>query len=206
MTVITVTVNDLNGLGGRAPVVGPAYLDIRPERAWFDGGGVLTTRVQSVALLAGAASINVEPTSPGQAYRVGLRGVPGITRSWVLIVPDLLEISLVALVNGYQVDPASLPPAAVPDPAWTVEVDALVERMVLFEAATGITPGLGGIEHVQSEPAATWIIAVPEGLGRRPTVAIYDPSGEETGADVQASSTSVTITFSVPFAGSAVLS
>lgn len=62
-----------------------------------------------------------------------------------------------------------------------------------------------GYTHVQSVPAATWTIAVPDGFPpRRPAVALY--IGDElVDADVVATPTTVTVTFPAPVAGSAVL-
>lgn len=54
-------------------------------------------------------------------------------------------------------------------------------------------------------PAGSWIIAVPASFGRRPNVAVYLATGEEVHADVTASTSTVTVTFATPTAGTAVL-
>jgi hypothetical protein len=60
----------------------------------------------------------------------------------------------------------------------------------------------GGFEHTQTTPSATWII--PHTLGRLPSVKIYI-AGREVGADVEATLSSVTITFPSAISGKAVI-
>lgn len=63
--------------------------------------------------------------------------------------------------------------------------------------------GISGFEYTQTVAAATWTI--PHALGRRPSVEVY-AANERVMADIDASTTSVTITFAAPVSGSAVLS
>jgi hypothetical protein len=69
-------------------------------------------------------------------------------------------------------------------------------------------PGPAGgatYEHVQSTPAANWFIA--HNLGRRVHVTVFDQDDVQVMTDVEHTSLDeVTITFSAPFAGSAVIS
>jgi hypothetical protein len=60
-----------------------------------------------------------------------------------------------------------------------------------------------GVEYTRVTPASVWNLQ--HTLQRRPVVKIYDASGVEVEADVEADSTSVTITFPSPYAGSVVL-
>ena len=60
-----------------------------------------------------------------------------------------------------------------------------------------------GVEYVRNTPASTWNIQ--HTLQRRPAVTIFDATGQEVEADVEADSTSVTITFPSPITGSVVL-
>lgn len=68
----------------------------------------------------------------------------------------------------------------------------------------GSGSGGGGREFVQATPAATWIFA--HGLGRRPTVSVFDTAGAEMIADVFADASNVSVVFAQPTAGSAVIS
>lgn len=69
----------------------------------------------------------------------------------------------------------------------------------------GPAGGLLGLEYTASTPSATWIIPIPTEFTRRPAVSIYDLSGEEVEADITVGATTVTVTFSGPFAGTALL-
>ena len=63
-----------------------------------------------------------------------------------------------------------------------------------------------GVELTVVVPNGTWILQVPNSLGRKPNVTVYDTDGNVVIANVVATSTQVTITFSSPTAGSAALS
>lgn len=79
-----------------------------------------------------------------------------------------------------------------------------------IEVVTPVVSGPQGppgasYQHDQTTPAATWIISVPGTFaGRLPAVEIY-VAGERVLTDVAATTSTVTITFPVPTAGSAVL-
>lgn len=83
------------------------------------------------------------------------------------------------------------------DVSATVEVTGVT-------VVTGTGGSGGGIEYVQSAPSASWIIPVPVSMGRRPNVAVYI-LGNQVEADVSADSTTVSIAFPSPIAGTAVL-
>lgn len=53
--------------------------------------------------------------------------------------------------------------------------------------------------------AATWTVSVPAGFGRVPEVGVYSTTGERVWADVVATSSTVTITFAVPYSGTVLL-
>lgn len=72
------------------------------------------------------------------------------------------------------------------------------------EAAGGGPGAAGGIEYPQLVPRATWTIT--HGLGRRPSVSVYDANGSQIETDVQATTTTATIAFPEPTVGSVVLS
>lgn len=76
--------------------------------------------------------------------------------------------------------------------------------MNALDARYGGSSGDPGYEYVQSTPLATWTIAVPGAMGRRPNVAVYI-GGEMVESDVVADATQVVITFPEPVAGTAVL-
>ncbi len=77
--------------------------------------------------------------------------------------------------------------------------------MTALDSRYGGAGGDNAFEYIQSTPLATWVIAVPGVMGRRPNVDIYI-ANELVEADVVASTTQVTITFPSPQSGSAVLS
>jgi hypothetical protein len=63
-------------------------------------------------------------------------------------------------------------------------------------------PPVTGVEHIQSEPTSTWIVA--HNFGRRPNVSVI-VDGEVVDTNVVATSTQVTINFPAPYTGSAIL-
>lgn len=69
---------------------------------------------------------------------------------------------------------------------------------------TGDAGPSAGVEIVQSAPAGTWTLTVPPEFGRTPSVAIY-VGGQLVITDVTADSTTVSVQFPNPTAGSAVL-
>jgi hypothetical protein len=72
------------------------------------------------------------------------------------------------------------------------------------EAAEGFAQGLiPAFEHIQALPMGSWV--VPHAFGRRPHVSVYIDD-TEVEADVAATSTSVSISFATPVAGTAILS
>lgn len=90
-----------------------------------------------------------------------------------------------------------------------VTVDTAVTAVVEVDRGApgprGPAGGLLGLEYAQTTPAATWIIAIPAEFTRRPTISIYDTAGDLVEADVTASATIATITFPIPYAGTAVI-
>ncbi len=77
--------------------------------------------------------------------------------------------------------------------------------MTALDARYGGSGGDNAFEYIQAVPLATWVIAVPGTMGRRPNVDVYI-ANELVDADVVASTTQVSITFPSPQIGSAVLS
>lgn len=57
--------------------------------------------------------------------------------------------------------------------------------------------------HDQPSPAGSWLI--PHTFGRWPDVAVYSVTGDRIEPDITAGDTTVTISFSTPTAGKAVL-
>lgn len=66
-------------------------------------------------------------------------------------------------------------------------------------------PGAAGSGYpiAQPTPAGTWILNHP--LNRLPSVTVYDTTGQEVVPDVYVTSTTVTLVFATPTAGTAVL-
>jgi len=81
-------------------------------------------------------------------------------------------------------------------PAPTVEA--------LRAALQGAIAG-DGFEYHQSIPQATWVISLPNDLGRLPAVTLYNDAGEIVEADVFATSTVVTVQWFGPTTGRAVI-
>jgi len=63
-------------------------------------------------------------------------------------------------------------------------------------------PPTTGVEHIQSEPTSTWIIA--HNFGRRPAVTVY-VDGSIVDTDVVVTENQVSISFPAPYTGSATL-
>lgn len=57
-----------------------------------------------------------------------------------------------------------------------------------------------------TEPADTWTIPVPNTFARLPSVTLYSPDGVQVESDITVTLQTVTVTFPVPYAGSALLS
>lgn len=81
-----------------------------------------------------------------------------------------------------------------------------VQHLVVVRGPRGPGGGGGGsgVEIQQSSPSSSWVLPVPEEFGRRPNVAIY-VAGEQVEADVNATSSTVSVQFPTPTSGSAVL-
>lgn len=65
--------------------------------------------------------------------------------------------------------------------------------------------GDNGMEYSALVPLSTWIIPIPAGFNRRPSVTVYDEAGEQVETDITVSAGMVSVHFSSPFAGTAVL-
>lgn len=88
--------------------------------------------------------------------------------------------------------------------SFEVPTATVTVTTVLGETGPQGPPGVSpGVELVQATPLATWNFA--HTLGRKPTVTVY-VGGELVDTDVIATSSSVTLTFAAPQAGSVVLS
>ena len=87
------------------------------------------------------------------------------------------------------------------------EAQLVIEsRPMVIEVGGGLTVGGGGSSAAvleQLSAAAFWSFVNP--FGRLAAVAVYRLDGEEVGADVICTTTSVTVTFAQPFAGRLVL-
>jgi hypothetical protein len=70
------------------------------------------------------------------------------------------------------------------------------------------TPG-GGTPSFQiavSTPSASWLLAVPGGIGRPPQVQVFLTSGEQILTDVYATAATVNVVFAAPATGYVILS
>jgi hypothetical protein len=86
-----------------------------------------------------------------------------------------------------------------------IELNAGIEvvEVVSTGQVTINTSGSAGQTHTQTAPASSWNIT--HSFGRLPSVSVYLNTGEEVDTDVNATSTSVTITFPTATSGSAIL-
>jgi hypothetical protein len=119
MTRITVTADQIDALGGRTAALG-ASLTIAPFTPLFRLGKITTTQGSTVPLVGGVGTLDVEPSPTGTAYRLTPTGLPGLSKAYTVAVPNLPTMTLVELLEGYQVDPRTLDPVAVPDAAWNL--------------------------------------------------------------------------------------
>jgi hypothetical protein len=136
MTAITVTVHDLNVLGGTDPRKGAA-ITVAPYAPLFLGSTLVNTEPSRLPLVAGGGTLNVPASPAGTAYKITPENIPGTPRSWVVVVPNIATITLRDLVARYQVDPRTLDPIAVPEAAWWATVNGLMSRLAALEAGGG---------------------------------------------------------------------
>lgn len=74
---------------------------------------------------------------------------------------------------------------------------------VLLPADPMTLPKAGGYTYFMYLPSATWAFQHP--LGRVPQVALYDLDGQQMDTDIEATTTTVTLTFATPMSGYVIL-
>ena len=198
MVQVIGNIQDLDGIATRNP--DGANVEVALHTYRVDSDDILTTKSFTVPVINGYADFIVEPSALGSAYRIRFYGLPGLPQVYVA-VPNQASVSLSELLLHHQVDPTTLQPTYIPAPAWVIAHQALQDQIDDIELGAA---GDLGREFVFA-PAATWNIPVPAGINRRPTVTLYDTTGTEIEADVVCTTTTVTVTFPSPFAGTAVL-
>lgn len=114
-----------------------------------------------------------------------------------------------SLNENYTAGPVSRPPNRSVEKVRVVRGESAYETAIengYVGTESQWLDSLRGAVHVhnQSTPASTWIIG--HNMGRNPDVAVYDELGEMILVDVSSTTTTVTVTFSSPKAGQAVLS
>ena len=112
--------------GTLAPASG--LLRFKPtQRREVDGATVLPAAFQ-VALVAGAAVVDLEPTDATWVWRVDefFAGIPG--RTIYAAIPDTAELSYTDLVA---IDPATLAPTPALEPAWAAPIAELAARLTV---------------------------------------------------------------------------
>lgn len=95
---------------------------------------------------------------------------------------------------------SALPAATTVTANDTIFID---QAGVSRRATIGLLPA-PGTEYVQAGAASTWG-PIAHNLGRRPNVTVYDVSGNQIAPDIYASTTTVSLVFATPVAGTAVL-
>jgi len=173
--------------------------------------------------------LQVPPTAEGQAYYMAF-AVRGFNPSeYYFQIPDTTDVlTLVDLLENYQVSPTNFQPLPSAPPSIQQELDDLQSQ--IDGISVGVLPGghtgdvmtknsdadgdaswnplplyAEGYQYNQTTPLATWTIALPGEWTRIPDVAVYSTSDEQIEADVSASNTQVSIQFPYPFAGYAIL-
>lgn len=86
---------------------------------------------------------------------------------------------------------------------WSVVVASAASLSATYATKDQLAAAGGGQVLTQSSPSASWTFS--HSLGRIPNVAVYSTAGDQIVPDVHASSTSVSLTFANPMAGTAVL-
>jgi len=172
------------------PAKGVIY--VRPEAIVLLGEEVVVPREMSVELdntgsfsWSGIASDSPDITPQGFTYSMRIK-VPGVKLapfSFLLPSNTTLELEEIIPVLSSPGVIITRGPQGIPGPP-------------------GETGG-NAQEHIQSTPAATWIITAV-GFNRPPSVDVY-VSDERVITDIYSTSTQVTITFAVPTAGRAIL-
>lgn len=89
-------------------------------------------------------------------------------------------------------------------------ITVYVTETEIVEVSTGAvgppgSPGVAGSGYLvnQPTPSGTWVLNHP--LNRKPSVAVYDVSGQQIVPDIYVTDTAVTLVFATPTAGTAVL-
>jgi hypothetical protein len=183
----------------RTPDDGPAagVLEWIPtRRRTVDTHIVLPDAIQ-VPLTGGVADVEVDATGPDWAWRVVERARRGTTR--YVVVPDVAEAEYSELVD---VDPATLDPAAEPEAAWGLALDAMGQRVDDAEAdVAAVQDGVavldGRVAELEAQPK-TYVLGVddpaPEGVAY-PAI-IYRPDPEAAFEAVGGSATTFAATSS----------
>lgn len=171
------------------PAKGVIY--VRPEAIVLLGEEVVVPREMSVELdntgsfsWSGIASDSPDITPQGFTYSMRIK-VPGVKLApFSFLLPTGVTLELEEII----------PVLASPG-------------VIITRGPKGDPGPAGGeasvVEHIQTTPAATWIIPIPS-FTRLPTVDVY-VSDERVITDVFFTTTQVTITFAVPTAGKAIL-
>lgn len=209
------TVVNLAGLERLLGTPGPiAAGEVRAEY-WAGGGPLVAVDGASVvfptpivvAIVAGAPEtpLDMEPTNGVCCVRWVIATENG--SSYLERFTSIPSSGPVDFGDLPEVDPATFAPVD-PTPTLVRTIDIRIEEYlgdgIAQEVADYLAdnPPSAGIQHTQSVPSGSWVIA--HGLGRLPNVAVY-VSGELVETDVVATSSTVTVTFPSPTAGVAVL-
>jgi hypothetical protein len=125
MTIVTAHILQPDPGAGQVPSRG--YLRWAPSRARVSDGTIITALPFTVPLVDGVATADVEPSGTDWVWAVTYRllGIKHVTRYY--IVPDVPTIDIEDLV---EVDPATLDPAAQPDPGWYALLDSLAAGQI----------------------------------------------------------------------------
>jgi hypothetical protein len=102
----------------------------RPRTIVGTPDNVITTRPFTEDLVDGLVTVDLAPTATGSAWAV-LESIDGVTdQRYSVLVPDSAEP--VDDTDLVRVDPGTLAPAAVPEPAWWAAVAELIPPNVAW--------------------------------------------------------------------------
>lgn len=101
-------------------------------------------------------------------------------------------------------------PQGIPGPAGPAGASGATDAQISTAVANYLAANPGAADlaytYTQSTPLGTWTIGIPSGFTRKPEVAIYLSTGEQVFSTLFIVGSTVTITFSSPTSGTAVLS
>jgi len=133
---VTANIKDLTGDGDTPTDTGSIGVALVTADYSTD---ITTTVPFNVPVVDGAIAFNIDPTPAGNAHKITVYNIAGLDR-WYFNVPNVTNITLTELIDGYQVSPESLDPL-VPLPPSAAAVLAEAEAAVTDATNAATTAG-----------------------------------------------------------------